>query len=162
MSPPTGKRRNADKPVSTNQPTHSNAEFKAVPREGVFVDANEVKNSIGTAGTTLIDALSPEIFRGEQVPFARAGHIPGAHNIDPTDLVDPKTMRFIDDASLRERFAPALTKPENRIIAYCGIGVGATSDAFNLQRLGYKNVAVYDGSLAEWGMDESLPMVTGD
>jgi len=152
---------NAGGPVSTDQPTYPTSRFEAAPREGLFVDAPDVRDSVGDRGTILIDALSPEMFRGEEAPYARPGHIPGAINVYAMEIVDPETMRFIDEASLREKFAPALENPDRKVITYCGVGVGATSDAFNLHRLGCDNVAVYDGSLAEWSMDDSLPMVTG-
>jgi thiosulfate/3-mercaptopyruvate sulfurtransferase len=44
------------------------------------------------------------------------------------------------------------------VITYCGGAIAATVDAFALALLGYANVAVYDGSLNEWGLDPSLPM----
>jgi thiosulfate/3-mercaptopyruvate sulfurtransferase len=44
------------------------------------------------------------------------------------------------------------------VITYCGGAIAATVDAFALALLGYTNVAVYDGSLNEWGLDSSLPM----
>jgi thiosulfate/3-mercaptopyruvate sulfurtransferase len=48
-----------------------------------------------------------------------------------------------------------------RTITYCGAGIAASSDALALTLLGVPNVAVYDGSLAEWSADPSLPMETG-
>lgn len=48
-----------------------------------------------------------------------------------------------------------------RIITYCGGGVNATVDALALIVLGYENVAVYDGSMSEWGNDHTLPLETG-
>jgi thiosulfate/3-mercaptopyruvate sulfurtransferase len=46
-------------------------------------------------------------------------------------------------------------------ITYCGAGIAASSDALALTLLGVPNVAVYDGSLAEWTADAALPMETG-
>jgi thiosulfate/3-mercaptopyruvate sulfurtransferase len=47
------------------------------------------------------------------------------------------------------------------VIAYCGGGIAASSDAFVLTLLGYENVAIYDATLSEWAADESLPMEVG-
>ena len=48
-----------------------------------------------------------------------------------------------------------------RAIAYCGVGIGASSDAFLLTLLGMDDVAVYDGSLEEWARDPTAPMESG-
>ena len=58
--------------------------------------------------------------------------------------------------------AEAITQCKaGQIIIYCGGGINATNDALGLALLGYDNVAVYGGSLAEWGNDHSLPMESG-
>ena len=44
------------------------------------------------------------------------------------------------------------------VIAYCGGGISATTDAFALHLLGHEDVAIYDASMNEWGPDASLPM----
>jgi len=51
---------------------------------------------------------------------------------------------------------------KERVIAYCGGAIAASSAAFALALLGVENVALYDGSLTEWAADPSLPLVTGD
>jgi 3-mercaptopyruvate sulfurtransferase SseA len=48
-----------------------------------------------------------------------------------------------------------------RVITHCGAGIAASSDALALTLLD-KQVAVYDGSLAECTADPSLPMETGE
>ena len=58
-------------------------------------------------------------------------------------------------------FAPALAHGTEQVITYCGGGIASSNSAFALTLLGYDNVAVYDGSMFEWGNDESLPMETG-
>ena len=60
--------------------------------------------------------------------------------------------------ALRAMFATAQIESGQRVITYCGGGIAATCDAFALRLLGHHDVAVYDGSLAEWSTDPSLPM----
>ena len=40
----------------------------------------------------------------------------------------------------------------------CGGGISATVALFQLHRLGYANLALYDASMSEWASDPSLPI----
>ena len=62
---------------------------------------------------------------------------------------------------IRARFDAANVGGADRVITYCGGGIAASSAALALTLLGHEDVAVYDASLAEWAMDESLPMEAG-
>lgn len=128
-------------------------------RPRLIAAATDVRAAIGDGGTCLIDALTPEQFRGEATTYPRPGHIPGASNTPAVDLLDPTTGRFRPLDELRSRF-PA--DPSQRVITYCGGGIAASSDAFVLTRLGFDDVAVYTASLQEWAADDANPLVTGD
>ncbi|MEM1372415.1 MAG: sulfurtransferase, partial [Pseudomonadota bacterium] len=43
----------------------------------------------------------------------------------------------------------------------CGSGVTAAVLALALAHIGHPNVALYDGSWADWGEDNGLPVATG-
>jgi thiosulfate/3-mercaptopyruvate sulfurtransferase len=62
---------------------------------------------------------------------------------------------------LRTLFSGAGALDASTAITYCGAGIAASSDALALTLLGVPEVAVYDGSLAEWTVDATLPMETG-
>src|ERR671920_239832 len=49
-------------------------------------------------------------------------------------------------------------KRDAPLIAYCNGGVAATVPLFAPHRLGYRNLANYDGSWNEWGAREDLPV----
>ena len=49
---------------------------------------------------------------------------------------------------------------DKRVIAYCGGGFAATIDLLPPRRLGYENLALYDGSMSEWASDPALPVET--
>ena len=44
----------------------------------------------------------------------------------------------------------------NKFIAYCDGGIGATAVAFAFQLIGHSPIAVYAGSMEEWANDYSL------
>ena len=138
------------------------AKFNAQLRPGWFVDTQNVEQAIASPGSTcVIDALMPDMYTGVQNPYGRPGHIPGAINVPAVAVVDPESRLFLDDSLLRERFAPALSDLGQAVITYCGGGIAATADAFLLRRLGKTDVAVYDGSMAEWTSQASRPLVLG-
>ena len=63
---------------------------------------------------------------------------------------------------LRAAFEGVGTKPDKRVLVYCGGGIAATLDAFVLTALlGHNNVSVYDNSMQEWSNDPNLPMEVG-
>ncbi len=150
----------AGAPVSKDAPTPDRAVFSLAPRPELYAPKEHVKRAVDGGSACVIDALTPEMFRGETKPYARAGHIPGALNVPALAIVDPNTRLYLPEPVLREHFADALGQPQP-IITYCGGGIAATSDAFVLHRLGRDDVAVYDGSLSEWSADPAMPMETG-
>lgn len=115
------------------------------------------------AGANLVSALPEFLFRGEGPQIAaRRGRIPGSVSVPALDLIDAETNRFLPVEKLRARFVAAGVDPSRPTVAYCGGGIAATLDAFVLMMLiGYENVAVYDGSIAEWAAHPELPVEAG-
>ncbi len=130
---------------------------------GLVKDVTQVAHAAKLGLAEVLDARGPGRFAGTEAeprPGLRAGHIPGSRNIPfPTLLNADGTMK--DPAALRAVFQAAgvdLTKPA---ITSCGSGVTAAVISLALERIGHRNHALYDGSWAEWGMYEDLPVATG-
>lgn len=143
-----------------DHPAPSQAGFTPRPRPELIASTDDVLAATRTP-TCILNALSPEQHRGDDLTYGRAGHIPGALNVYAVDLVDPDTHRYLPVDDLRSHFDAAgiPSDPDEPVITYCGGGIAATSDAFALLRLGHRNLAVYDGSLNEWTADPERPMV---
>ncbi len=121
-------------------------------------DKYDVLAALGS-DTQIIDARSPGRFLGhEKEPRqgCRAGHIPGSLNLHYRNVVaDGYYIDVEDIAEVATRAGVDLARP---IITTCGSGVTASLVAVALSRIGAEDVRVYQGSWAEWGMDDSLPI----
>ncbi len=108
----------------------------------------------------IINSLPRESHTGKtRSPYGRRGHIKGSVNLPCHDLIQGNGYRPL--AELRESFSAVGALDAEQVITYCTAGISATMDAFGLTLLGHPNVAVYDGSLAEWAKDPDLPMEIG-
>ena len=147
--------------VSTAPCHYGPAQFVSRPRPVVMAEKAEVLAAIADPHIRLVSALSRKMHSGEGVHYGRPGRIPGSVCVPAVGLVERGTSSFLARDALRAAFTAAQVDFEQRVIAYCGGGIAATCDAFVLHLLGHRDVAVYDGSLADWSSDPSLPMETG-
>ena len=93
-------------------------------------------------------------------PGLRAGHIPGAKNLPYATLLNADgTMKPLPE--LRAAFEGAGVDLSKPAITSCGSGVTAAILSLALERLGHRNHSLYDGSWAEWGMYDDLPIEKG-
>lgn len=149
------------RPVSKDPAKYPKGDFRPKPRPELMATKERVLESIGKKEVSIINALTPQEFRGETGRFPRRGRIPGSRNVFCQTLIDPQTQAFLPEAELRKKFEAAGALPAQQAITYCGAGIAASADALALTLLGVRNVAVYDGSMAEWTADPSLPMESG-
>jgi thiosulfate/3-mercaptopyruvate sulfurtransferase len=141
------------------QERHFTARFR-----GMLVrDRSDVLKALQEKQEQLADARSAGRFAGtepEPRRGVRSGHIPGARSLPFSTLVNPDgTMKL--PAQIEAAFRQAAIDPAKPVIAYCGSGVTATVLALGLAVAGRDENAVYDGSWAEWGSDQNLPIDTG-
>jgi thiosulfate/3-mercaptopyruvate sulfurtransferase len=108
----------------------------------------------------LLDARAGERYRGEQEPVdPRAGHIPGALSTPTATNLGPD-RRFLDPATLRERFESAGVDDGQPLGVYCGSGVTAAHLLAALRIAGF-DAALYPGSWSAWSSDPERPVAIG-
>jgi len=144
------------RPISSKRSIYPQGTFTPKYNPKLIADKIEVLDAISQKETCILSALGRRQHRGERNEYGRRGHIPGAKNVTAWEILDRETKRYRPIQELYKLFEPMLNT--KRVITYCGGGVAASSDAFILNLLGHKNVAVYDGGLIEWCSDRNLPL----
>ena len=134
-----------------------------IARRDWVVSTESVLANINKEGFCLIDARSPDRFRGENETLDPVGgHIPGARNRFFRDNLDDKGC-FRHAAELRRDFLELLAGVEaDKAVMQCGSGVTACHNLFAMSLAGYPLAPLYAGSWREWITDPARPVATGD
>jgi len=145
----------------TDEPTRVEpAAFHPKPRPELRATVEDVLQAVHAGDATLLDARPTAQFTGERRRGPRGGHIPGAVSLPKATLFDDQG-RFLEPERVKARLADLGIGPETPVITYCNGGVAASVVAFQLSRLGFERVRLYDGSWNEWGRREDLPAEPG-
>lgn len=146
----------------SQQPQSYLAQSYPLVKTGPVVRADDVLNFLGASSAYLLDARSPDRFRGENETLDPVGgHIPGAHNRFFRDnLTDDGHFKSPD--LLRAEFAAQLGNADPAAVIHsCGSGVTACHNLLAMEVAGLTGSQLYAGSWSEWSSDPSRPIEQG-
>ena len=124
-----------------------------------MVSTSDVLKNLETQAFCVLDARSPDRFRGENETLdPRGGHIPGARNRFFQDNLD-ETGCFRSASALHSEFLAVLAgfSPEQAVMQ-CGSGITACHNLLALEIAGLRGARLYPGSWSEWCSDPTRPI----
>ena len=148
-------------PVTADAASITPGDFRGSPHD-ITVDAAFVAAEIGNPRTRLIDARSPDRFRGENETLDPVGgHIPGATNrFFQCNLGSDGC--FKPAAVLKQEFNAMLgNATPAQVVHQCGSGVTACHNLLAMEVAGLAGSRLFPGSWSEWCSDPQRPVATG-
>lgn len=146
--------------IETGPPKSPHASRYTAPalRSELLVKQDQVRKASEENLCPILDARPKDRYLGtapEPRPGMCSGHIPGSLSLPASAFVDPQRGTLKSNTELQALFENSglkLGTKDSYAITTCGSGITACVIAFALFRLGFDNIAVYDGSWAEWGL----------
>jgi len=152
----------APHPITDQNPVIEAARFTMRRRADMAWDAEYIVANLGKPEPRLLDARSPDRYRGENETLDPvAGHIPGAItrffrlNLEADG-------RFKAATILRKEFTEILgTSAPGNVAHYCGSGVTACHNLLAMEIAGLAGSRLYPGSWSEWCSCPARPVARG-
>lgn len=150
------------RPVDHQTPSLKPVTFLPQPQPAWEASERQVLAAAAPHSTTLLlDTRTANEYLGLSLRAPR-GHIAGALPFNWTDaLLSDNDSRLKDKQTLLSLLAEVdVTDLQQEIIVYCETGHRASQSWLLLRQLGFSNVRLYDGSIAEWRVRQH-PVIAG-
>lgn len=133
--------------------------FRARPSDTPVADAEYIQQHLGETGFALLDARSPDEYNGLKRYAEKAGHIPGAVNMDWLLALDQqRNLRLKPEADLQTILTELGIDQSQQVVTYCHTHHRSSLSYIMLKSLGYQRVKGYPGSWSDWGNRPDTPV----
>lgn len=123
------------------------------------ITSDEIVNLLDQESFAVWDARSPAEHAGMQVFAQRGGHIPGAKNLEWTELMDRQNnLRLLPLENIQETLNELGLSKDKTIATHCQSHHRSGLTYLVAKILNYPNIKAYDGSWSEWGNTTNLPV----
>jgi len=128
----------------------------------IWVDVDIVLGNLSGGSLMLVDARSPDRYRGENESLDPVGgHIPGARNRFFRDNLNPEGV-FKSPEQLQQDFRKVLGEQAvEQVVHQCGSGITACHNLLAMEVAGLPGARLYPGSWSEWCADPDRPVASG-
>lgn len=152
---------NEGRPLTGEVPRVTASNFSATLNEQFVASKDEILERLDDPKLRLLDARSEEEYTGRKSRTAKAGHIPGAKNLNWMDTMDRgRHYRFLPDAILQDMLERRDIRKDNDVVVYCMTHHRSAHSYVMLRHLGYPSIKGYPGSFMEWGNSPDTPVET--
>jgi thiosulfate/3-mercaptopyruvate sulfurtransferase len=150
------------RPIEDLVPNPYPRHFTPRPNNALVRNFSQLMGNLESRREQVIDMRSAARFAGREAePRAgvRPGHIPASFNVPYTEFSEPGGTLKPREA-LMETFSRNGVDTSRPSVTSCGSGITAAIGLLALAAIGAEDVALYDGSWAEWGAQPGAPVAT--
>lgn len=154
-----------DKLLSQEAPTLHPKTFTPNVDTNSWLNSDQIEQNLLEKTYTLIDARTPERFRGEAEPIDKvAGRIPDSLN-RPLQINLDENGLFLPADELKSQFKELFKKADiespKKVVHFCGSGVTACHNLLAMEIAGFTGSKLYPGSWSEWITNSKRPIAMG-
>ena len=122
-------------------------------------DKEFILQNLSNDNVMLLDSRSVAEYQGQKKFAAKAGHIPGAVNIDWLEFIDQNNnARLKSEPDIRAMLSKQGLSSDKTIVTYCQTHHRSALTYWVLKALGFSKIKGYPGSWSDWGNASDTPV----